>query len=670
MNKIMARFRARYGTGGSRGRGNVVEANTRDDMKDSGEDNFYHSKSLADLPTELLVKIMTYLPTRDRIVMRYVSRKCQEVSEVSLLWKEFVWPYGPRHVSSVCNVLKACGEHVRRIVFPAHVTPIKILEMANSCTKVTQFGLPRSTQLSLNDLEEILHTMTQLHQLDMFVPTKFIHLEERTEFIEGLLKTAVSLRELKLRTENPMHTISTIKMWGVKDNQLPSIISILTCISDKNILEDITTELHLLWSNLNSKLSAVEIGLYNDKRIPMHPFPPVPLINVKLGEMAAPPLFRFSDHGIMGLKNNIFFISEYDHCGMVRHTITPSFSFKYLSIINEKHFNSTCHSNSFSCIDLSCATVCSNHLEQLAVACPNLQRLNLQGNVNCLEDMQGLHAVVSICQNLEGLNLVGISMSSVESCLAVWELLSSMKKLTHLAINLCILKPCNLDDGSKSRLISVIASCHSLQALEIHCHFNLVNQFGQFIKRYENCCKIESNNTDFMFSHFPSLTNCRMSDFRCSGFRYAITNCRKLKYLYENNPCEADLLSLSNNCRLQQLFIKSSSYGLTDKLVEVLSAHGGLECVVLYVNSITISGITTLINNSPNLVLLRIIMRMPLFSDDRSEVDYTERIRNMLPNQKLFVVSNFEVCYARDYSSKVLTHDTTLLDTHLNSLWI
>ena len=649
----------------------VQENHVQAKAVDSEEDIIYHSKSLADLPTEVLVKIMTYLPTRDRIMMRYVSRKCQEVSEVPLFWKEFVWPYGSRHVSSVSSIFKACGEHMRRIVFPAHVTPTKILEMANSCTKVTHLGLSRGTQLSLNNLEEILCTMTQLHQLDMFIPTEFIHLEERTESIEGLLKAAVSLRELKLRTENPMHTIRTIKVWGVKDNRLPSIINILTCISDKNVLEDITVELHLLWSNLNSKLSAVEIGLYNDKRIPMHPFPPVPLINVKLGEMAAPPLVRFSDHGMVGLKNNIFFISEYDHCGMVRHTVTPSFSFKYLSIISEKHFNSTSHSNSFSCIDLSRATVCSNHLEQLAVACPNLQRLNLKDNVDCLEDMQGLHAVVSICQNLEGLNLAGISLSSVESCLAVWELLSSMKKLTHLAINLCILKPCDLDDGSKSRLINMVASCHSLQALELHCHFNRsINQIGQFDRRYKNCCSIESSNTDFTFSHFPSLTHCRMSHFQYSGLRYAIANCHKLKYLCENNAYEASLCSLSNNCHLQQLCIRSSTYGLTDKLVEALSVHGGLECVVLYVNSITINGITTLISNSPNLVLLRIIMRMPLFSEERSEVDYTERIRNMFPNQKLFVVGNFEVCYVQDYSHKVSTHDVTLLDTHLNSLWV
>lgn len=38
----------------------------------------------------------------------------------------------------------------------------------------------------------------------------------------------------------------------------------------------------------------------------------------------------------------------------------------------------------------------------------------------------------------------------------------------------------------------------------------------------------------------------------------------------------------------------------------MLSAHGELERVVLFVNSITTSAIKTLINNSPNLVLLHV----------------------------------------------------------------
>ena len=171
-------------------------------------------------------------------------------------------------------------------------------------------------------------------------------------------------------------------------------------------------------------------------------------------------------------------------------------------------------------------------------------------------------------------------MSQVESCVLLWELLSSLKKLTHLAIDLCLLKT---NDASRQKLISMFISCQSLKALEICCD-------------YVNGCA-ECNAADFLFSYFPSLTYCRTCHFEYSALAYAITNCHKLKYLYAMDLFQESALPLSKNC-LQQLYVYSLSLNLTDKFIKVLSTHGQLECVVLYVKSITINGLTTLINNS------------------------------------------------------------------------
>ena len=90
----------------------------------------------------------------------------------------------------------------------------------------------------------------------------------------------------------------------------------------------------------------------------------------------------------------------------------------------------------------------------------------------CLWCLQGLHAIVCMC-DLQGLNLVKIPASLVESCLLLWELLSSVKKLTHLAIELCMLIPGDCDDDNKQKLIGTLRRCQNLQALEIvqppHC---------------------------------------------------------------------------------------------------------------------------------------------------------------------------------------------------------
>ena len=100
--------------------------------------------SLVNLPTELLIIILSYLPIRDIISMQFVSQRFKKISEIPLLWKKCIWSdYEPRHVCSVSKVLKAHGEHVRRIFFPAHVTSANILEMAHCCPKITHLSLPR-----------------------------------------------------------------------------------------------------------------------------------------------------------------------------------------------------------------------------------------------------------------------------------------------------------------------------------------------------------------------------------------------------------------------------------------------------------------------------------------------------------------------------------------------
>ena len=97
--------------------------------------------------------------------------------------------------------------------------------------------------------------------------------------------------------------------------------------------------------------------------------------------------------------------------------------------------------NSVTNVDFSGVNIYPDHLKQLAIACPSLVRLNLRSARNSLlnQSLQGLCVIVYTCQNLQGLNLEGIPASSVESYLLLWELLSSIKKLTHLAIDLCML---------------------------------------------------------------------------------------------------------------------------------------------------------------------------------------------------------------------------------------
>ena len=632
-----------------------TEDNVTDDSRSAKHDY------LANFPTELLVKILSYLPTRDRFMMRRVSQRFRDASEMPLLWKECIWNYEPRHVSSISKVLIEHGEHVRRIFFPAHLTVKVVRELASHCTRVTHLSLPRDTQLTLDDLEQVVCTMTCLHQLDVFVEAKFIQRDRSPSItpwgdpwichINGLLKiAATSVKELNLHViQFPLPIKNSIKELASQGYTLPII----------NIFGDgAVFNLSSLWVKLQEfkykSESSFEISLYDHRQIPMNLYPLIPLKRLKFGPSVTPPFIQLSSYGIVGIRQDTFCLSEYNCFGTVRYILTPVHKLYSNQNIPISHGQI----DSVSCIDFSNVKVDSNHLEQLAAVCPNLQRLNLQGNFNCLKDLKGLRAIVNTCQNLEGINLTKILVSRVESLVLLWELLSSLKKLTHLSIDLCLME--SYDTNKQKLIINTFKTFRCLKALEI-----------------THNCRRCTNVTDFFFSYFPSLTYCRMYCFQYSALTYAINNCHKLKYLYEKSVCKEILLPLSNNCYLEQLCIYSLFLNLTDELVEVLSANGQLKRVVLYVESITVNGLTTLINNSPKLNLLRISMMEPLFdvrhphaSPSKTDQQYTDRVKNMFPYRELFAVDNFSVRVITGAARAVWGKlDIDLVDTDLNSLW-
>ena len=667
----------------------------------------YCSTSLSNFPTELLVKILSYLPTRDRFMMRYVSQRFRDISEMPSLWKECLWNYGPRHVRNICKMLFIeHGQHVRKIFFPAHLTVKMVRGLASHCTQVTHLSLPGYTQLTLDDLEKVLHTMTCLHQLQLDVfaegnyyyyyctgqadklimprgqicPKSLTPWYSRWNINEFLKITANSVKELNL-------CVTQLPCWRIVKSSIKELASQGYTLPIINIFGDHDGKAYnlcALWVELQKskyKSSSLEIGLCDYRKIPMNLYPLIPLKKLKFGPSVTSPFIQLSSYGIEGIQQDIFWLSEYINCfGTVRYILTPVhklYSHQNIPI-------SYGQMDFVSCVDFSNVGVNSNHLEQLAVLCPNLQRLNLQGNANCLKDLLGLHAIVHTCQNLEGINLAKISVSQVESLLLLWELLSSLKRLTHLSIDLCLMES---NDANKQKLIiNMFKTCQYLKALEITHAYD---------------CRRCTNVEGFFFSYFPSLTYCRMYCFRYSALTYAINNCHNLKYLYENcyHVCNTILLPLSNNCHLEQLCICSLSLNLTDKLVKVLSANGQLERVVLHVKSITINSLTTLIKNSPKLTLLHISMIEPCFDDVDSKkfrrlralssnttthalarsIDldhqYRDRVKNMFPYRELFSGSNFSVrvrviedtAFARFADQEMLNFD--LVDTDLNSLW-
>ena len=435
-------------------------------------------------------------------------------------------------------------------------------------------------------------------------------------------------------------------MEGIKEqgDSLPSVINVYV----PGVYTKFESQLLKLWSTWNSKLPSFEVGLYQIRRVPMNLYPSIPLMKFQFGPAATPPLIQLSDHGILGLPYDTFNFTEYDHYGEVRHSITRVTHYS-LYEVKEHHFNSISNLYSVSNVDFCDMYICPGHLEQLAIACPNLERINIENNLNCLQNLKGLHAIADKCKNLQGINLAGIPISCVECHLLLWELLSSVKKLTHLAIHLSMLTHHgNCDDVDQQKFIGLLKSCGNLKALEVtNLHYVV-------------------NTKDFLLSHFPSLVYVRLRT-KCIGLlEHTITNCHQLKYLYcdsWNHWIDHITFPSSSSCHLQQLLMES--IGLSAASVHVLSAHGGLEQIMLYRVRITTSAITTLISNSPNLILLRIILdNYCSLNRSFNLKDCKKTISEKFSKHKLFTVGHFFIEYDCRYIY-TRCHDFT----YFNSLW-
>ena len=537
--------------------------------------------NLINLPTELLVIIIFYLPICDRMMMRHISQRFRNVAEIPQLWKKFTLycqPFLKRHHMGIMgNLLKVIGEHVRIMcVYKVESTILKMLYNSD-CRNVTHLILP--SLVSSSWLSTIVYVMPRLQYLRMrpMIYTGgqlscyseddgdneyYTAVDEAIELLKGI---PVTIKKLDLFLFHPTDLEPIVTgIQAVAHKQYCAIPSIINIFGRFNItatdnydydrggywkkpwprpvlfckrveLKRCTDNLFEFWSRSAFNLPPFKIRLYDTVPTTMNLFLPVPVRSYKFGAaVKAPTLIQLPAYGIVGLKENIFHFSEYiDDHGIVSHAVTLDHG-DCGSLIEERHITCIPHLHTVSYVDISYENVSSNHLQQLAVACPNLQQLHLQGNGNCLNDLQGLQAIVDKCKNLKRLNLAEISVLSVESYLLLWELLSSLKKLTLLTIDLCMILLYDFDDDDEQKLVTMCKSCHSLLALNVH--------LGQ-----ESCIECNSINKKFLISHFPSLTYCALWNIEYSSVVHSFTNCHHLKCVHEyvSRGEEVSLFSLS-----------------------------------------------------------------------------------------------------------------------------
>jgi len=162
-----------------------------------------------------------------------------------------------------------------------------------------------------------------------------------------------------------------------------------------------------------------------------------------------------------------------------------------------------------------------------------------------------------------------------------------------------------------------------------------------------------------LLAHFPSLQYCRLRySSQSTSAQDILAACKKLKYFYCKYSVQLSQLSVHNN--LQQLCISSRKTDIDDKFMDMVSAHGGLIHVALFVNSVTRKGITILIKNSPNLLSFRLDEQKIYKKNDFEPLNAS--LCKKFGHRKLFTLGLFGLV-------PVSNDNDWLRNTDLLSLW-
>jgi len=559
------------------------------------------------------------------------------------LWSEFTWPfYDFREELCVTNALDTCGMHIKRLCFPNHVMPPVLFQMLSYCDNVTQLRLPPATTIDSKELAVAVEHMIRLEKLEV----------QLSSGIEPLLEIG-RLKELTVHVPEQYHSSCAqwVEEWK-KYGCVPFYFNLFTARfkpdAETSFIKSI---LHRNYSPLSGYTSYFK--LFYKLKPPLDLFPSLPDFQVQFGHTVSVPSVKIGTFGIFGLgemmlmdctyNGKMFYKAEHPAYNMYECSIPMENVVSSLSCVTEFNFANS-------------GVLNSGHLEQLAFACPNLQRLNLENNNDCLTRLEGLRKIAHHCLSFHGLNLKKVSV--IESHVGLWEVLSSMK-LTHLAMDVCgfngPLYPSFLcHRTADNELIPLFQKCTTLQALEI---------FNPSFYPSEACLScVDFAGTDtkwLLLSLFPALKYCRVSSMHSTVLQDVINACKELTVLSCN--CLPQNISSVVTTNLQQLYIYAVTTEIPDIFMKTVSAHGGLIHVVMSVSSATVNGIVTLVKNSPELLTLNVCTELISNHDSASPEDELEESLQKYSNRKLFNVGcRFAVAPNNDHSLCDVLNETDL----------
>jgi len=583
------------------------------------------------------------------------------VNETPSLWSEFVWPfYDRREERAVINVLKASGDYIKRLEFPHHVTPSTLIRMLRHCGKVTQLTLPPETKFDSKQFKLAVEHMDCLEKLQVQLSNDIEPLLQ----IDGLKELTVHV-VIAQKQQTELFCFTCVQKW-IRRGFVPSNFNIVTKLFSDQVQMSFL-ESWVRWNNTLPMGHIACLKLYDDFRSILNS-PVFPIAQLEFSQTATMPFVKASNFGLLGLESDLVLLTSSVHNSKTAFKARIVLSDDDYYFVHDNTLNKAVTDLSFvTNFDFAlCESLHSGHLEQLAIACPNLECLNLEGNDKCLRSLKGLQKIAQHCSDLRKVNLRFIPFEAVENHEELWEILSNIKKLTYLALKVCLFGVHVTPNVQYSRKISsVFHKFSSLQGLEFHKSSEL--------PLCSTCIasKPQLKWVWLFLSYFPSLRHCSCSYSDSDSVQDIITGCKELQYL---SCYTLECLSLSSACtsNLKQITVFSRATDISDIFLETVSAHGGLSRIVLSINSLSSEGITSLIVNSRELMTLGVITCKSICDKQGLRINLKEfktKMKKEFPCRKIFTVGSYKVMQNKKSFNKSLRDYILEDDNDMSSMW-
>ena len=562
------------------------------------------------IPDEVVHVIFGYSPAQTKLSLRLTCRRLFRVGADPSLWKVISVSHVTHNsVWMLKYMITLAGQTLRFLRIVGGCLPSKYWKEVLKCRNLETlevFGA-RITVAQLKKLINSDRPLTRLgFDIGMYGPLEF---REYLSVVRDVSDVTIRMHTKRQGVGLASDLVVTWATQGYSPKRL-SIADLDAYVTDyaPNLFMGIISDLHL--PACTSHSAALKVYISNVMTLDLLPTPPVVEFQVDTGAN----VLKVSKSQIPGEKIVQFCLSCISDNAMSGRYFSEGF-YQRQPYYVDRPFGLI--AASLIHLDLTnMKSLLPEHLLQIGEHCSSLKQLVLNCCDSCLTSLEGINKVALKCP-LKGLSLTGIIRDAVPCTVELWNILSSIRTLTHLSMEGCLLQP----HAPKQMMPMKKSAASDVGCVLMPQTLAELSQIGHSMRKLENlvalevqcygCCRHCKRLTDDhleVLSCLVGLVYLRVKSL--PAFHYTkwltmvFTKCLLLKYVYISNAHGNVMLPTDPAAysSLEQFHFESPDQQLSNDSVGALISAGKLTHLFLVLNSMNADVVLKLARDMEHLV--------------------------------------------------------------------